>query len=373
LIILALILTTAFPVPYFLMSINTETTQFYVGVTFGGNTTAEAKLLIDRVKTYTNLFVLQSGPISKNETATNEICDYAVAAGLHIIVYFGVFDCPWHLPWLDVVQQRWGDRFLGVYFYDEPAGYMLDKGYEFNSTQYSTNQPSNYDEAVENFTGFFIYRSRGMNALKTRVITKFTSDYALYWFDYLAGFDIVLAQFGWNHTTAQDVALIRGAARLQNKTWGAIITWKYTEPPYLDSGEAIYRQMLMAYEAGAKYILIFNYPKYPESNDYGIMTDEHFRALARFWNDVMVMPKTVHGSIQAEAALVLPRNYGWGMRHLDDRIWGYWGPDEKSPQIWELSRNLLSQYGLCLDIVYGDPAFPITGKYAQIYYWNDSI
>ncbi|MCX6644568.1 MAG: hypothetical protein NT043_05125, partial [Candidatus Bathyarchaeota archaeon] len=39
----------------------------YVGVAFCGNTTEEAKLLIDRVKSYTNLFVLDSGrnPISR--------------------------------------------------------------------------------------------------------------------------------------------------------------------------------------------------------------------------------------------------------------------------------------------------------------------
>jgi hypothetical protein len=189
----------------------------------------------------------------------------------------------------------------------------------------------------------------------------------------LAGYDVLLAQFGWNHTLAQDIALVRGAARLQNKTWGAIITWKYSEEPYLDNGTEIYNQMLMAYEAGAKYVVIFNYPKISD-NPYGIMTDEHFEALERFWNDVMTEPnlKTIPDFSQAEAALVLPRNYGWGMRQPDDKIWGFWGPDEKSPQIWELSRNLLEQYGIYLDIVYEDPAFPVTGKYPRIYYWNQT-
>ena len=74
-------------------------------------------------------------------------------------------------------------------------------------------------------------------------------------------------------------------------------------------------------------------------------------------------------SIQPEAVLVLPKNYGWGMRKPDDRGW-YWGPDENSPQIWSISRVLLAWYGLRLDIVYDDPAFPLTGKYPKVYYWN---
>jgi len=42
-------------------------------------------MLIDRVKDFTNLFVPYSGPVSKNETAMTEICEYAVAADLNII------------------------------------------------------------------------------------------------------------------------------------------------------------------------------------------------------------------------------------------------------------------------------------------------
>ena len=36
----------------------TANRSVYVGVAFGGNTTEQAKLLIDRTKTYTNLFIL---------------------------------------------------------------------------------------------------------------------------------------------------------------------------------------------------------------------------------------------------------------------------------------------------------------------------
>ena len=84
-------------------------------------------------------------------------------------------------------------------------------------------------------------------------------------------------------------------------------------------------------------------------------------------------PRDLTDAGKAEVALVLPRNYGWGMRHSEDWIWGFWGPDEKSPQIWEISRKLLSQYGTRLDIVYDDPAFPVEGKYPLIYYWSQTI
>jgi len=60
----------------------------YFGVTFGGNTTSEAKLLIDRVKRYTNLFVIDNWDVAMNETALTEICQYAYDANLYFMVYF---------------------------------------------------------------------------------------------------------------------------------------------------------------------------------------------------------------------------------------------------------------------------------------------
>lgn len=356
--------------------------QCYVGVAFCGNTTAEAKLLIDRVKTYTNLFVLQSGPISENETATNEICDYAVSSGLNIVVYFGDLtprilqekNLLWRLSWLNNAQEQWGEKVLGVYLYDEPGGIYLDYNWTEDDIwpRNATLADLTYDSIANLYNRGFKEVDPGFITAKRSALDVFVSDYALYWFDYLAGYDVVLAQIGWNHTMEQDIALVRGAAHLQNKTWGAVITWKYNQPPYLDTGENIYRQMQNAYQAGAKYIVIFNYPTL-EGNEYGVMTDEHFEALEQFWHAVVKNPTVTQGSIEAEAVLVLPNNYGWGMRHPEDKIWGWWGPDEKSPQIWALSRELLLRYGLRLDMVYDDSAFPVEGKYEQIYYWNQTV
>jgi hypothetical protein len=400
--LIIVIVTASFLVSQSIINNKTETEPFYIGVTFCGNTTAEAKLLIDKVKDYTNLFVLQSWPISNNETATTEICDYAVASGLNIIVNLGVNWTytrmwTWQFPWFESAKQRYGDRFLGAYYDDEPAGIQL----EFNWFNFFMNyssyfegrphdsslhqifadledkmanvtrpEPKDYNTEAEWFRMLF-ENNEGINSLKDAGIRTFTSDYVLYWFDYLGGYDVMLAQFGWNSSYVQDIALVRGAARMQNKSWGAIITWKYDEAPYLDSGEEIYNQMHTAYEEGAEYIIIFTYPQIGDS-PYGTLTDEHFEALEKLWNEVAQNPRKASEN-QAEAVLVLPENYGWGMRHPDDRIWGFWGPDEKSPQIWEISRKLLSQYGTDLDVIYEDPAFPVTGKYPLIYYWNQTI
>jgi hypothetical protein len=72
-----------------------------------------------------------------------------------------------------------------------------------------------------------IKNESGIQELERRSITTFTSDYVLYWFDYLGGYDVVFAQLGWNDTLAKNIGLIRGAAQMQNKSWGAIITEIY--------------------------------------------------------------------------------------------------------------------------------------------------
>src|SRR3990170_5104582 len=137
------------PIVYFSNDVNNTSPsneELFFGVTFGGNTTSEAKLLIDKVKGYTNLFVVDNWDIAMNETALTEICDYAVDAKLNIMVYFSFilynsttrvgsrYDPsswddfgvnPFHMAWLNTTRERWGNKFLGVYLYDEPGGRQI--------------------------------------------------------------------------------------------------------------------------------------------------------------------------------------------------------------------------------------------------------
>ncbi len=106
---------------------------FYVGVTFGGDSVADAEQLIDKVKDYTNLFVLASGPLMQNVPATEQIGDYAVNAGLNVILYYGKSGDPSTcVSLLNLAKARWGSHFLGLYYQDEPGGNMLDSQVPIN-------------------------------------------------------------------------------------------------------------------------------------------------------------------------------------------------------------------------------------------------
>jgi hypothetical protein len=384
-----------------------------VGIAFCGNTTEEAKLLIDRTKDYTNLFILDSGGglISKNRTQIEEICDYAVAQNLKVIINLGtIYTDSWFWKTrpisniTEVWQQRWGDKLLGIYYNDEPAGIQLDGYWNdwfnwYNASLKFIDHPTaklldeifakreaqringtipvNYDTETQLFVQGVLREDPGLMFLKNTTVNIFTADYCLYWFDYLGGYDTMFAELGWNSSVTQQISLVKGAARLQNKTWGTIVTWKYDHQPYLDSGQEIYDQMLQSYKAGAQYIIIFNYPILSQ---YGVMKTEHFNALKTFWNDITT--QRYEDQSKPEAVLVLPKNYGWGLRyqsdnicgHQSDNIWGFYKPDEKAPLVANAMNKLLAQYGASLDIVYDDPAYPVTGAgYQNIYYWNQTL
>jgi len=351
--------------------------DFYFGVSFGGEFAEEALPLIDKVRDYTNFFVVASWGVATNETALNLVCDYAADSGLYFVVFFDFISrtmYPWHQQWLDEAHYRWGDKFLGVYLNDEHGERQIDKLRHFT---YATD----YADAAERFMHAVKYGASGnatsMMDAKDKGVQLFTADQMLHWWVYLAGYDVVFTELGWNETASRQIALGRGAAMVQNKEWGTIITWETDNPPYLGSDEQIYRYMVDSYRAGAKYVIVFNYPTHPEDNIYGILSDGQFEMMHQFWQYTQSYPRSIYGVVQADTVLVLPQNYGWGMRRSDyitvDPIWGIWPEDEKSPQILTNVQWMETWRGLQFDIVYEDPRFDYSKLYPNIVYWNTTL
>jgi parallel beta-helix repeat protein len=349
---------------------------FYVGIETGWNSTlTDCEALIDKVRNYTNLFIIASPLIISNETLLDQTCDYAYSAGMYFMpVYYqqlntGAFGYTPSL-WFTAAKERYGDHLLGVYYYDEPAGNQLDIT-EIIPNPVLTYSPENYLDYTNYFFWLWNHDSGGVNATANFVqglsSSLFTSDYSLYWFDYELGYDVVLAQFGWNNSRPLQISLVRGAAEAQNKSWGAIITWTYNQKSYLEAGPQMYDDMVLAYNSGASYIAV-----YDSSQNYAntTLTPDHFKALKDFWNYVQQNPDK-HGSLKADTAVVLPQDYGFGFRSQDDSVWQYHNASSWTQKLYSDTQNLLNQYNSSLDIVYSDPQFhnTIQSTYSKVLHW----
>ncbi len=347
--------------------------EFYIGVEYAyADNTAQLKALVDKVKDYTNLFVIGSIAISFNRTALDESCDYITQQGLNFIVFFtGIDRYNWTgnytiRDWMADAQQRYGDKFLGVYKIDEPGGNQIDQG---NST--IIHSAASYTQASESYVGNLTLMN---NYYQSYTPQLFTADYALHWFDYKAGYSGVFAEFVGNESRQRIIAQCRGAATAFQRDWGVIINWKYNQPPhYLESGEELYSDLALAYSAGAKYAIVFSYPNMTGSS-YGILEDEHFNALQRFWRTLNSNPDSF-GSNPAQVAYVVPRDYGFGFRSPSDRIWGIFPSDELSAKIYSDVQTLTDRYGAAFDILYDEPQITaqLLGNYSRVFYWNQSI
>ncbi|WGM88979.1 MAG: hypothetical protein NUK63_08670 [Candidatus Bathyarchaeum tardum] len=359
--------------------------EFFVGVEYAiDNYSVEGcKALVDKVKNYTNVFIIDTVGITYDINNLNEVSDYVYDSGLHFYVFFiglrqqqddGDFVLRYNYyphMWIADAKEKYGDKFLGAYAMDEPGGHQLDDG-SFQMVKSANNQ----SEAAENFVyllnGHISYYSYARDCENIKLLT---AEYGLYWFVYKAGYDIVLVEYAWNHSRPLHTALCRGAANLQNKEWGVMVTWTYNDVPYIISGEELYDDLVSAYHAGAKYVTIFDHPD-TDYSEYGILTDEHFEALEKFWNYVKANPSK-HGNFKASAVYVLPENFGFGFRSENDNIWGLWSgnTDDRTEKIWNDVNQLVEKYDFSLDIVFSDPLYNdnLQWLYEEVFFWNEPI
>jgi len=373
--------------------------EFFVGVEYAiANHSVEGcKALVDKVKNFTNFFVVDSLGITTDIDKLNEVCDYVYDTGLYFMVFFISpvaqqgdnfilrYNFYPHI-WIIEAEKKYGEKFLGVYAMDEPGGNQLDQG-DFRmilaeDIKTVDEAASSYVELLDFHINYYTYPE--VYYCIRDGYTALTADYGLYWYDYKAGYDAILTEFGWNLSRPLHVALCRGAATMQNKEWGVIETWTYTNEPYLTTGEELYSDLKAAYHSGAKYAVIFNHPDTSYSK-YGIMTEEHFEALQKFWSYMKSNPDR-HGADKGKVAYVLPENFGFGFRSATDKVWGAepevfnetwgdWTTMELAEKVWNDVNLLVEKYGYNLDIVYSDPVFNgrLEQTYRQLFFWNQTI
>jgi hypothetical protein len=347
----------------------------YVGIDVAYGDEAAVYKLVDAVQGSINLIVLGSLNLTTDTAKLTRVCDYLYQKGLHFIVFvaYGGKNSPKgpDQQFFQMAANRWGDKFLGTYVFDEVGGKQID--YPLTNPDKPVHEADNYSDAAQQFLNNVNgpLRDITINYYESPHLRVYTSDYALYWYDYLVGYDVVFGEFVGNQSRQLSVALCRGAAKTLGKDWGTMITWKYHQPPFLEDAEQLYDDMVLAYQNGAKYIVVFNSPaNFTATTEYGILTPEHIDAFKKFWNYMNACPYSEKGS--EKTAYVLPRDYGFGFRGPDDRIWGLWGPDALSPIIWNDANSLLKTYGTRLDIVY-ETKFdnvPIQLPYDQLIFWN---
>ena len=352
----------------------------YVGIDVGFGDEEDVYKIADAVEGYVNLIVLGSLNVTTDTAKLTRVCDYLYQRDFSFIVFVAftvVANQPPYLPprgpsaqfFLDGMK-RWGDKLLGAYVFDEPGGKYIDL-----IRKADLPNVTNYSQAANTFVthnGYILTNYSDYYGGPN--LKRYTSDYALYWYDYLAGYDVVFGEFVGNQSRQLAVALFRGAAKSLGKNWGTIITWKYSQPPFIEGPMQLFHDMVLAYRNGAKYIIVFNSPgNNTATTPYGILNQGHLLAIRLFWNYTQLCPP--NEEFPAETAYVLPSDYGYGFRGPVDRIWGVFGPDALSPVIWNATNSLIQKYGIKLDIVYETKtdSVPVTLPYKKLIYWNGTV
>jgi hypothetical protein len=355
---------------YFVNQSSANPVDVFIGIDAAYDNMESLKTRVDEVKSYTNFFIIGSTGITFNETKLNDMCQYIYDSGL----YFAIFahttrdsDILFNQSeWTYYAEDRWGERFWGLYPYDEPGGHQVDHDDEFMAVK----EANNYSDATNKFEAKL--REDALLEFIPLDSPLMTSDYALYEFDYKAGYDVVLAELAWNHSRPLNIALCRGAATSHGKDWGVMITYTYTTPPYLASGPQIYNDLVLAYENGAKYFFVFDYAKDLETNTtHGILQQEHLEAMQQFWQYVKQNPRTTE--IGERVTYVLPKDYAYGFRGPSDSIWGLWPADNLSSKVWNDANDLANQYGSAFDIIYEENLQSHALPYNRAVLWNGTI
>lgn len=345
-----------------------------IDIAYGGEN--DVYRIADAVSGYTNLIILGSTNVTQDSETLTRVCDYLYQKGLYFIIYVGFSKSLTSLPpagpdseFFTRNQNRWKDKLLGAYMFDEPGGKQLDLPDARPAPAADNNSDAaiHYILDIEQFLS--LYKNDYYSVPRMRL---FTSDYALYWYDYMCTYDVVFGELTESHNRQITTALCRGAARVMNKQWGTIITWSTPDQSFIDNATKLYDDMTFSWQQGANYIVVFDAPpnNSTATTPYGILTNDHLNAMKDFWNYARTNPQPAQNSVQT--AYVLPLDYGYGFRGPNEPLWGLFPADSLTQTILNDTYSLLNQYNSKLDIIYEAKTngIPANLTYPTLIFWN---
>jgi len=227
----------------------------FVGVDVGFGDANTVYTVANAIFGYANLIIIGSTDITSNTTQLTEICNYLYQKGFYFIVFFGFSNMTGTLfppsgpnpSFFQMASSRWDAKFLGAYIFDEVGGYQLDL--PPRDPDKPVSKATNYTDATTHYiinvqTYLYLYRDVYFSAPQ---MTQYTSDFGLYWYDYLSGYDEVFSEIFGSQNDQIAVSLCRGAAESLGKDWGAILT--FSPPNYSNSSHiAAYNNVTQFYD-----------------------------------------------------------------------------------------------------------------------------
>ncbi|MGO8807199.1 MAG: hypothetical protein ACLQO7_11480 [Candidatus Bathyarchaeia archaeon] len=76
----------------------------------------------------------------------------------------------------------------------------------------------------------------------------------------------------------------------------------------------------------------------------GLLQASQFAAMQKFWTLVVENPQETN-NVKVQNVLVLPENFGGGLRSQSDGKWGIWQANGTSRQVWSTLQSTLHKYG----------------------------
>ena len=166
----------------------------YVGVDAAFASVNDTKQLVDEVKSYTNLFVVGSTAITWNESNLNDVCQHLNQSELPFMTFSHPRGDQFFsgAQWLSEAREKWSSTYRGMYVYDEAGGHQLEHDTFFMCAPEADNYSDAASRYVQNLTYYLSLVKSGWNVGSFPIVS---SDYALYEYDYRAGYSAVFAEF----------------------------------------------------------------------------------------------------------------------------------------------------------------------------------